>query len=255
MYDLPENKKAVRHMCNERKNIKGIIFDKDGTLFDFHKSWANWVIRIIKILSDVHGKKQEDLADALGFNMKKKCFYRHSHFIAGTLEETAAKLVEVIPNETKFNLQKFLVTEATNQPQFPVAGLKETLTKLKNKSLRLGVVTNDAESAAVLHLKSANIYNYFDFVIGYDSGYGSKPDTGQIVKFCQEMKIEPHEVLMVGDSSYDLIAGQKAGVIPIGVLTGIATANELRPLTPHLLESIVAIPNWLDTKPTSNVEN
>ena len=49
MYDLPENKKAERHMCNDRKNIKGIIFDKDGTLFDFHKSWANWVIRIIKI--------------------------------------------------------------------------------------------------------------------------------------------------------------------------------------------------------------
>ena len=49
MYDLPEIKKAVIHMCDERKNIKGIIFDKDGTLFDFHKSWANWVIRIIKI--------------------------------------------------------------------------------------------------------------------------------------------------------------------------------------------------------------
>jgi phosphoglycolate phosphatase len=51
---------------------------------------------------------------------------------------------------------------------------------------------------------------------------------------------------MVGDSTHDLRAGRAAGMRTIGVLTGLATAQELSPLATAVLPDIGHLPNWLD---------
>ena len=64
-----------------------------------------------------------------------------------------------------------------------------------------------------------------DFVAGYDSGHGSKPDAAP---FCSRGDTsDPSQIVMVGDSLHDLIAGKRAGMKTIGVLTGLAKKIDL----------------------------
>ena len=220
------------------KKIKGIVFDKDGTLFDFSLSWTSWTTRIITVLSKNNNVETSKLADALGFDLNNNRFKNGSSFIAGTVAETAKKISQVIPNKSEIELEDFLILEATNQSQTPVKGLESTLLSLNRNGFILGVATNDAEGAAISHLKNARIYEHFDFVVGYDSGFGSKPEPGQIIAFCTQMHLKPNEVLMIGDSTHDLIASINAGTIPIGVLTGPAVKADLKPYSSRILNSI-----------------
>ena len=83
------------------------------------------------------------------------------------------------------------------------------------------------------------------FVAGYDSGCGAKPAPGQLLAFADAVGAAPEATLMVGDSRLDLVAGRAAGMIPIGVLTGVADAAELADLAEVVLPDIGHIAAWI----------
>ena len=56
--------------------------------------------------------------------------------------------------------------------------------------------------------------------------------------FAREMELDPSEVLMVGDSLHDLHAGTAAGMRTLGVLTGLASAEDLAPHADMVLPDI-----------------
>ena len=45
--------------------IKGLLFDKDGTLFDFDKTWNSWTKRILREVSEKSGVDLEKLAASI----------------------------------------------------------------------------------------------------------------------------------------------------------------------------------------------
>jgi len=108
------------------------------------------------------------------------------------------------------------------------------------------IATNDAEAPARAHLKSANIEQSFNFIAGYDSGFGAKPEPGMQKGFCRAMDLAPGEVAMIGDSTHDLIAGESAGMITVAVLTGLAREEDLKPFADVVLPSIADLPEWLE---------
>ena len=58
---------------------------------------------------------------------------------------------------------------------------------------------------------------FFKHIIGYDSGFGSKPDPDICLAFCSKSGLQPESVLMVGDSLHDMQAGRSAGMNTVGV--------------------------------------
>ena len=123
--------------------------------------------------------------------------------------------------------------------------MSSRLTQLKNMDLLIGVATNDAEDPARAHLDAAQVLTLFDFVAGYDSGFGGKPAPGQLLGFCAATKLAPKHCIMVGDSTHDLDAGTAAGMRTVGVLTGPATAADLSPFADVVLGSIADLPAWI----------
>jgi phosphoglycolate phosphatase len=117
--------------------------------------------------------------------------------------------------------------------------------------LRLGVATNDGEAPARAHLAIAGVSDLFDFVAGFDSGWGGKPAPGQLAAFVARTGLAPAHVAMVGDSRHDLMAGRAAGMRTVAVLTGIAEAPELSPLADAVLPDIGHLAGWLDTLPAA----
>ena len=109
----------------------------------------------------------------------------------------------------------------------------------------IGLSTNDAEEPARANLAAHSILEYFDFIAGYDSGYGAKPGTGMQEAFLAQARLEASDVAMVGDSLHDLISGRDAGMRTIAVLSGPATEAELLPFADIVLPDIGHIPDLM----------
>jgi phosphoglycolate phosphatase len=227
--------------------VDGIIFDKDGTLFDFRRSWGAWAQSLLDDL-DGCGVPRATLGRAIGFDPERGEFASDSTVIAGTPAEIAADLRPVLPPAEAEGLIARINRLAAEAPMVPAVDLRAVLGGLRARGLRLGVVTNDAESAAHSHLATAGITDLFDFVAGFDSGHGAKPAPGPLLAFCAATGLPPARVAMVGDSRHDLEAGAAAGMHRIAVLTGIATAKDLAPHADAVLTDIGGLSGWLDAR-------
>lgn len=228
--------------------IAGVIFDKDGTLFDFNATWGRWTVALVEDLVDGDEPRARALAGALGFDMDAARFMPDSPVISCTPDEIAEAALPHLPGHSPASLvARMNVMSATNQqvPALPLAPLFEAL---RGRGLRLGLATNDAEEAAHAHLAAAGIAPLFDFVAGFDSGHGGKPAPGMLLAFAEQFGLDPAQVVMVGDSRHDLIAGRAAGMRTLAVLTGVARAEDLAPLADAVLPDIGHIPRWLDAQ-------
>jgi phosphoglycolate phosphatase len=132
----------------------------------------------------------------------------------------------------------------------PAVPLREVLSALKARGLRLGLATNDTEHPARVHLGRAGVLDLFDYVVGCDSGWGGKPAPGQLLEFLRRFDLTPSRVAMVGDSRHDLEAGRAAGMHAVAVLTGIATRDELAEHADVVLDNISGIAAWIDGRGT-----
>lgn len=225
--------------------IQGLLFDKDGTLFDFHGTWAAWGAGLILRLSGDDPDTARRLAADLGFDLDAIGFLPGSPLIAGTLEVLIEAVMRLLPDYDETALRRMVIDETEAIRPVEIVPLAPLLRRLTGAGLRLGVATNDAESPARAHLASAGVLADFAFVAGYDSGYGSKPGPGMLAGFCAASGLAPAACAMIGDSWHDLAAARAAGMTAVAVLSGPATRAELAPVADVILRSIADLPGWL----------
>jgi len=224
------------------------VFDKDGTLFDFQATWGVWTRRMIEAESGGDPEVAARLADALGFDLETGRFRPDSVVIASTTETVAHHLLAALPGTDVGALMERMNAGATDLPQVEAAPLREVLGRLGGMGLALGIATNDTEEPARAHLRAAGVEGMFPFVAGFDSGWGSKPGPGQLLAFAEAAGLSPSECVMVGDSLHDLAAARAAGMVGIGVLTGVAGREALEPAAEAVLDSIAELPGWVEAR-------
>jgi phosphoglycolate phosphatase len=224
--------------------IKGLIFDKDGTLFDFRVSWGAWAAGFLtRTARDPDHARL--LGEAIGFDPATVSFRPDSPVIAATAADIAAALVPHLPGTTVAELTDRIDASAAMAPMSEAVPLRPLLAGLRASGLRLGLATNDSEAPARQHLSAHGITDCFDFIAGYDSGHGAKPGPGMCLAFAEKVGLPPARIAMVGDSRHDLVAGRAAGMRTVAVLTGVAGADELTPLADVILPDIGGLPGWI----------
>ena len=223
-----------------------VLFDKDGTLFDFHATWSVWAHGVIVDLAGGAPELMARLADAAHYALGARRFRPSSPIVAGTNREAAECFASVLPDHRVEEIEIHLMRRAATAPLAPAVPLVPYLEGLGARGLRLGVVTNDTEAGARTHLDAVGVLAHLDFIAGFDSGHGAKPAPGPLLAFARAVAVDPARVVMVGDSPHDLIAGRAAGMQTIGVLTGTASRGDLAPLADLVLSDIGHIPGWLD---------
>lgn len=230
--------------------IGGLIFDKDGTLFDFDATWNGWARAVLTELADQAGVDRSALGARVGFDFDVG-FAPDSPVIAGTVAEIADLLAVGLPAgfalAQRANLIAFLDARAASAAVVEVVPLAGFLQGLQADGYRVGVMTNDTEGSARAHLAAVSVAG-LDAVIGADSGHGAKPEAGPLLAAAGLMGVAPARVAMVGDSRHDLAAGRAAGMVTVGVLTGPALAADLADLADVILPSIADLPAWLATR-------
>jgi phosphoglycolate phosphatase len=235
--------------------IKGILFDKDGTLFDFGASWSAWAVALLEDLSGGDRASSVRLASLIGFDLSRGVFLPDSFVISGTSDQIVEALLPGLPGANGAALLQRINRAAAETHMVPAVPLAPLLKVLSDRGLRLGVATNDAEAPARAHLKVAGITDHFEFVAGYDTGHGAKPDAGMCLAFADHLGVAPQDCVMVGDSLHDLHAGRAAGMISVAVLTGMADAATLAPYAEVVLNDIGGLPEWLDARQANNPDH
>lgn len=225
--------------------VAAILFDKDGTLFDFAATWEAWARAFLLRATGQDEARAAFVGRQIGFDLANSRFQPDSIVIAGTPAEVAAALVPHLPHLSGDGILAMLNEEAEAAPQAEAVPLAPFLDRLRGLGLKLGVATNDAEAPALAHLGVAGVVDRFDFLAGFDSGYGAKPSPGQLLAFAKAVGVRPENVAMVGDSTHDLIAGRAAGMTTVGVLTGMAGPDVLGPYADVILPDIGHLPAWL----------
>lgn len=226
--------------------IDGVIFDKDGTLFDFRASWGAWAVRLVDMLAAETGISAGVLGAAIGFDPVARRFAPDSVVIAGTSGEISAALAAVVPGSDARDLEDRMNQMAEGAPMLPAVDLPAVLGALRARGLKIGLATNDVEGTAHAHLSAHGIGGLFDYVAGYDSGHGAKPGPGMCSAFARQLGLDPARVVMVGDSRHDLEAGRAAGMRAVAVLTGVAGAADLAPHADAVLPDIGHLEAWID---------
>ena len=224
--------------------IHGVLFDKDGTLFDFQGTWSQWAQELLGTLAQGEAALAHRLAEAIDFDMAAGRFRPESPVIAGTGAEAADLLAAELPHMSSGDVAREVLLAAQAVQMVPAVPLRVCLTRLRGQDLRLGVATNDFASAAQRHLH--DVLDLFDFVAGFDSGHGGKPAPGMLLAFADACSIAPAHCLMVGDSRHDLVAGRAAGMRTVAVLTGVAGHDDLADLADVVLPDIGHLPGWID---------
>ena len=96
-------------------------------------------------------------------------------------------------------------------------GCTDILEWLREKEIPLGICTSNSPKSAETALNIQGIRDYFDVVIGRTVDMPMKPHPAQLKKCFDELKVDPKNGIMVGDSHKDIIAGKKLSAFTVGI--------------------------------------
>lgn len=231
--------------------IRAILFDKDGTLVDFQRSFGPAVREVMQHLAAGDRAAYDRLVAASRFVEADQHFLPDSPLIAEPTSVYGALWATALgrpANAALFAEIDRLLCDATTRHLAAIGDPKAVLTMLAARGYRLGMVTNDAEITARAHGRKLGLDQFLEFVAGYDSGFGAKPDPGPVHAFARAVDVPASEIAVVGDSVLDLAAARAAGAIAIGVLTGPAPSAVLAPYADALLASAAELAAWLESR-------
>lgn len=227
--------------------FKGILFDKDGTLFDFQKTWGAWTQKHLLELVEGDEGFAHQLGMSIGYDFLRQEFAPGSLVVGGTVEDIADVLVPQMAGWSRGDLIHRLNETTATVNVVEASPLAPMLGALRARGIKLGVATNDSEAGAMANLAQVGIEHSFDYIAGFDSGYGCKPEPGMLLGFANACGFEPVQGVMVGDSLHDLAAGRAAGMTVVAVLTGVASESDLSPHADVVLPDVGHLPEWLDS--------
>jgi len=224
--------------------ISGILFDKDGTLLDYVKSWVPVNYEVASIAADGDGELARRLLVAGGMDPDTGHVLPDSLLAAGNTVEIATGMVEAGAPYTVEALTAKLDGLFSNSAEYavPVTDLATFFAGLHAKGYRLGVASSDNERSIRETAKRFGFDGYLHYVAGYDSGFGTKPQPGMVHGFCAATGLAPHQVAVVGDNNHDLHMGRNAGVgLTVAVLTGTGSPQSLAAASDHCLNDITEL--------------
>ncbi len=231
--------------------IRGILFDKDGTLIDFPSTWEPVLRGLAQEFAEGDARLAEELVAAAGYDRVLGMFKPGSIWAAGnTLDLVGAWLPKAGEGE-RAAVARFVDDYCANTAPniaVPITDLGTLFGGLRRSGLILGVATNDVTRSATATLERLGVADLLTAILGYDSVASPKPAADMVMAFCAKAEIEPSEVAVVGDNLHDLIMARAAGAaLAIGVLTGNGTREGLEPHADHVIASIDDLPGLLQS--------
>lgn len=192
------------------KDIKVLIFDKDGTLTDTSGLWLEPTVLVLNELLQRNGiqlsaENKQLLNDQLGIT--EQGIIENSIIASGTVRDMLSVLENFGTIDIEENYQ-FVVSYFANyirvNPEkiITLGNIKNTLECLKREGFLLALITNDSLLPTEAVLDVTQIKSLFDF-IGTNDDFPAKPSNKSIKAICEKFKVSSEQLIYIGDSIVD----------------------------------------------------
>lgn len=232
--------------------IRAILFDKDGTLVDFDRTWGPAVEAVLRQLAGENATLYRELLNDSGVKRNGAHFRPDALIISEPTNVFAARWATMLGRRADpgfFREVDRLLGNATSDHLVAIGDPKAIMGALAERGYRLGLNTNDAEATARAHARSLGVERMLMFIAGYDSGFGAKPSSGPAVAFATAVNVPIMDVVVVGDTAHDVAMARAAGCKVVVVLSGPTASDDLERTRPDaIIDSIVQLPAWLETQ-------
>ena len=185
------------------KNIKAIIFDAYGTLFDVNSAAKKCKNKI--------GDKWEDFANywrttQLEYTWLRSLMNRHQDFLQIT-EDSLSKSMKV------YNIEKNMKDELLNLYKVlsPFEEVPETLQLLKDKKYKLAILSNGTPDLLNKLVSNNNLDNYFEDIFSVEEVGIYKPDSRVYDIPTKKYGIKKNEVIFLSANTWDISGGGNYG--------------------------------------------
>ena len=91
----------------------------------------------------------------------------------------------------------------------------ELLESLKNKNMKIAVLTNKPHNRAIDVVTGLFGKNYFDIVLGQSDDFERKPSPQGALIISKEFNVKPEQCVYLGDTNTDMITGKSAGMFTV----------------------------------------
>ena len=237
-----------------------VIFDKDGTLIDFTGLWTHYTVNAVEALlaalegitdatHEPRATLRADLYASLGYDPTTQRFDPQSPIVTAPLPTIYTLAAGVLYRHgwgwlaAELEIQRSFApaTLAPLQREMvqPTADLPTFFGALTTAGVQIAVITSDDRAPTLATLTWLGVIDQVTFIACADDGYAYKPAPDAIWAACEATAVPMTRTIMVGDSTTDMLMGQRAGVgLRVAVLTGTMDANTLAPLADVILPSI-----------------
>ena len=178
-----------------------ILFDLDGTLVDTAPDLINAHNHVMKKFG-YPTKTIDELKNAVGKGAKAMMAKAHGEW---------KWFDEKIKNQMSDEFLSFYGKNILNKSKL-INGVKEFLIWCKKENISMAVCTNKTEHLAVDLLKKIRIYEYFEYVAGYNTFEYCKPNPRHLTSVVEILDGDLKKTIMIGDSETDAKAAKGADI-------------------------------------------
>ncbi|MFA6027275.1 MAG: HAD-IA family hydrolase [Ignavibacteriaceae bacterium] len=196
-----------------------VVFDLDGTLVSSHETIYKATLHALKEINISAVMPEDKFYNMIGL-----------HF-----EDIFREFGFAVPDFEKFlNVYKSIYFNYIDS-SVVYSGVEEAISKLKEKRIKVSLLTTKGQDQAELILRHFSLFDKFDYVMGRRPGLAHKPSPEPLQKICADLKTNILNTLIVGDSEMDIQCGKNAGSKTCAVTYGYRTKSELQKSSPDFL--------------------
>jgi len=197
--------------------IKAVLFDLDNTLIDFIKMKKVCSEEAISAMIDAGLPLNKEKGLKILFDLYNEYGIENQKIFQEFLRKVTGKVDKKILAKGVSAYRKVKIGFLKTYPN-----VIPTLIKLKEKGLKLGIVSDAPELQGWIRLADMEIIHFFDLVLTLSETKERKPSKKPFMLAIRKLKLKPEEILFVGeDPKRDMEGAKSVGMKTVFALYGL----------------------------------
>lgn len=231
--------------------IKGILFDKDGTIIDFFKLWQPAIHPVLnRLIEDyqLYPSKlyMPKLEVAIGYrdgiiDPEGAIAWKPYELIAEDLGKVITEVDSDLDCHILTNSLQDYFTQAIAElkggiPTF--TDMVSLFTVLKEMDIAIGIVTTDTFVSTWDCMEELGLDHFISFIGTSDNSRPIKPDGSLLEQAAQLWGCKTQEIMVIGDTPNDMRFAQNGKAVAVGVTSGAGSEESLSAKANYLIPSL-----------------
>ncbi|XP_063724733.1 choline dehydrogenase, mitochondrial-like isoform X2 [Symsagittifera roscoffensis] len=258
-----------RHVNRLNNPPELVIFDKDGTLVDFHSMWSPWLWQLVENFETSTGRKVcgDAIHDLMGFDTKQDKFVPGSMLAEDTMTMCKRALERMLVTQYAYSeteAHEIVIDNwvggmkvhdgASSSSVSPIGDVLLLFKLLKKFNIKIAVCTADNRECTTQALQDMGLLPDVEALVCGDDAFSKpKPDPHNAHYLGKLFNCPAEKIAVVGDTPSDTGMGKSAGLgTVIGVQSGVCDTGTLLKESDYVVDDIhdvldIVLPGRLHT--------